>query len=479
METSTILSKRYPSRTRPTACRASRKTATEQIDLAVRGGLVVTSDGERRADIAVTGERISAIGDVGPAPREIDARGKLVLPGCVDLHTHLASTPTFTPLDDFEHGTRAAIAGGVTTVVSMVYQEEGSLRRGIERAMRDAERSLADFAFHVVVTDPSESARAEIPALVRDGHAGFKVFMVSPRFVERRDDYRLLLAAASAAGALVAIHAEDHAIVAARTAELHASGRTGVEHFPASRPVEAEVKAVREAVELAAATSAAIYLVHLSSRGALDVVREGKGRARVFGEARPLYLYLTRAQFDRPDAALWVGQPPLREPGDIDAVWAALTDGTLDTVGTDHIPHTRAAKLAPGLTFDKIPPGVSNLETLLPMLYSEGVRKGRLTLARMVEVLATAPARIAGMYPRKGALAVGSDADIVVFDPEARRTVRAADMHSACDYDPYEGWDVTGWPEIVIARGEVVFDRRQLRPAPGRGEFIARAALAH
>jgi dihydropyrimidinase len=446
------------------------------IDLAIRGGTVVTPEGQRRADVAIEGERISAIGDVGPASREIDARGKLVLPGCVDLHTHLASTPTFTPLDDFEHGTRAAIAGGVTTVVSMVYQEDGSLGRGIERAIRDASRSLADFAFHVVVTDPSEAARAEIPSLVREGHAGLKVFMVSPRFVERRDDYGLLVRAAAEAGAVVAIHAEDHATVAARTAELHASGKTGVEHFPASRPVEAEVKAVAEAVDLAAVTKAAIYLVHLSSREALDALRDGRQRARVFGETRPLYLYLTRAQFDRPDAALWVGQPPLREAGDVDAIWAALADGTLDTVGTDHIPHTRAAKLAPGLSFDKIPPGVSNLETLLPMLYSEGVRKGRLSLARMVEVLATGPARIAGMYPRKGVAAVGSDADLVVFDPEERRAIRATDLHSACDYDPYEGWDVIGWPEVVLLRGEVAFERGVIRAKSGRGRFVPRSA---
>ena len=434
-------------------------------------------DGVRQVDIGVEGGRIAAVGEVGRAKLEIDARGKLVLPGCVDLHTHLASTPTFTPLDDFEHGTRAAIAGGVTTVVSMVYQEDGSLRRGIERGLRDAERSLADFAFHVVVTDPSGTARAEIPALMRDGHAGLKVFMVSPRFVERRDDYRLLLRAASEAGAVVAVHAEDHAIVATRTAELHASGRTGVEHFPESRPVEAEVKAVAEAIDLAATTEATIYLVHLSSRQALETVREGKRRARVFGETRPLYLYLTRAQFDRPDAALWVGQPPLREADDVDAVWSALADGTLDTVGTDHIPHTRAAKLAAGLSFDQVPPGVSNLETLLPMLYSEGVRKGRLTLARMVEVLATAPARIAGMFPRKGVLAAGSDADVVIFDPEMRRTIRAGELHSACDYDPYEGWDVTGWPELVLLRGEVAFERGITRAKPGRGRFVPRSAL--
>jgi len=446
-------------------------------DIAIRGGTVVASEGERRADIAIDGERISGIGDVGTASREIDARGKLVLPGCVDLHTHLASTPTFNPLDDFEHGTRAAIAGGVTTVVSMVYQEDGSLRRGIERGLRDAERSLADFAFHVVVTDPSAAARAEVTGLVREGHAGLKIFMVSPRYTERRDDYRRLLQAASEAGAVVAVHAEDHAIVAARTAELHASGRTAVRHFPESRPVEAEVKAVREAIALAERTDAAIYLVHLSSRAAVDALRDGKRRGRVFGETRPLYLYLTRAQFDRPDAALWVGQPPLREADDVDAVWTALADGSLDTVGTDHIPHTRAAKLAPGLSFDQIPPGVSNLETLLPMLFSEGVRKKRIRLSRLVEVLATAPARIAGMYPRKGALAVGSDADVVIFDPEAHRTVHATDLHSACDYDPYEGWAVTGWPEVVLSRGEIVFDHGDIRARPGRGSFVPRSAM--
>jgi dihydropyrimidinase len=370
------------------------------------------------------------------------------------------------------------VAGGVTTVVSMVYQEDGSLRRGIERGLRDAERSLADYAFHVVVTDPGEPARAEVADLVRDGHAGLKVFMVTPRFVERREDYALLLRAAADAGALVAMHAEDHAIVAERTAALHAAGHTGVEHFPESRPVEAEVKAVHEAIALAERTGAAIYLVHLSSRAALDALRDGKRRARVFGETRPLYLYLTRAQFARSDAALWVGQPPLRESDDVAAVWSALADGTLDTVGTDHIPHTRAAKLAPGLSFDQIPPGVSNLETLLPMLYSEGVRKGRITLSRLVEVLASVPARVGGMYPRKGALVVGADADVVIFDPEARRIVHAADLHSACDYDPYEGWDVTGWPEVVLSRGDVVFERGEIQAAAGRGRFVRRSAAA-
>ena len=402
-----------------------------------------------------------------------------MLPGCVDLHTHLASTPTWQPLDDFERGTRAAVAGGVTTVVAMVYQENGSLRAGIERGLRDAARSIADFAFHVVVSDPSAAARAEIPGLVREGHAGLKVFMVSPDFAARTAEYLAAYRAAAEAGALVAVHAEDHALIAKRTAELHAAGRVGVEWFPESRPPEAEEIAVRAAVTHARETGAAIYLVHLSSRGALAALREARSAGyRVHGETRPLYLYLTRERFRRPDAALWVGQPPLREPEDVEAVWVALADGTLDTVGTDHIPRLRAEKLAPGLSFDRISPGVSNLETLLPMLYSEGVVRGRLTLARLVEVLATAPARIAGMYPRKGVIAEGSDADVIVFDPNARRIVRAAELHSACDYDPYEGWNVTGWPEVVLSRGEAVFERGTVLGRPGRGRLVPRAPYA-
>ena len=427
------------------------------------------------SDVGVKDGRIAAIGDVPRAAREIDATGKLLLPGCVDLHTHLASTPTFTPLDDFEHGTRAAIAGGVTTVCSMVYQD-GTLRAGIERGLRDAERSLADFAFHLVVTDPNDAAIAELPSLARDGHTGLKVFMVAPRFDERITDYVRLLRAAGIAGMLVAVHAEDHRVVARATAELHAAGHDAVRYFPESRPPEAEDVALRSAAQLSAQTGAAMYFVHLSSRVALAALADAKARGlKVYGETRPLYLYFTRERFERPDAALWVGQPPLRDGEDVDAMWRALQDGLIDTVGTDHYPHTRAAKLAPGLAFDRVPPGVANLETLLPMLYSEGVRKDRITLERMVDVLATAPARIAGLRG-KGEVAVGNDADIVVFDPERTRTIRASEMHSACDYDPYEGWEVTGWPTLTLLRGQTAYADGEIIAKPGLGRLVLRQA---
>ena len=359
----------------------------------------------------------------------------------------------------------------------MVYQE-GTLRAGIERGLRDAERALADFAFHVVVTDPSDAAIGELPALAREGHAGIKVFMVAPRFDERITDYVRLLRTAAEAGVLVAVHAEDHQVVARATAALHAAGNDAVRYFPESRPAEAEDVAIRSAAQLAAKTGASIYLVHLSSRAALAALAEAKARGvRIYGETRPLYLYLTRELFERPNAALWVGQPPLRERADIDAMWTALASGLVDTVGTDHYPHRRAAKLDPTLAFDRVPPGVPNLETLLPMLFSEGVRRGRLTIERLVGVLATTPARIAGLRG-KGEIAVGSDADLVIFDPELRRTIRAADLHSACDYDPYEGWEVTGWPTHTILRGAIAYVNGEIVASPGAGRFVPRDPVA-
>ncbi len=437
----------------------------------------MTARGSRRVDVGVHAGRIESVGQVGAAEREFDARGLLVLPGCVDMHTHLASTPSWAPLDGFATGTRAAIAGGVTTVLSMVYQEDGSLRRGIERALRDAAASVADYSFHIVVVDPSPSAIAELPGLVRDGHAGLKVFLVSKQFTERTAEFLELYAAARTNGMVVAVHAEDHRLIADATAALHMAGKTGVRHFPESRPVEAEVVAVRQAMRHADSTGAPLYLVHLSSRRAVAELAEAKSRGvRVYGETRPLYLYLTRERFDRDDAALWVGQPPLRESDDVAAIWAALADQTLDCVATDHIPRTKAQKLAPGLSFDQIPPGVANLETLLPMLYSEGVRKGRLSVERLVDVLAGTPARIAGLAS-KGEIVVGKDADLVLFDPERTRTVRAAELHSASDYDPYEGWEVTGWPSTVLLRGVVAYDG-EIRVPPGTGRFVARSASA-
>jgi dihydropyrimidinase len=453
------------------------------MDLAIRGGTVVTASGVFAADIGVAGETIVQVGGAVPvAAREIDAAGKLVLPGCVDIHTHLTSFAGRRPLDDFASGTRAAAAGGVTTVCDFAHQADGEgLRPAVERALTDGKDSLIDFTFHAVLRDPNPQALADIPDLVADGVAGLKVFMSQSRFTHRVNDYLQALRVAGRAGALTAVHAEDESIIALRTRELLAAGRRGVEWFPASRPPLAEEIAVRRAVAFAEAAEAPIYLVHLSCRGALAGLREARARGLpVYGETRPIYLYLTREVYSLPDneGAKYVGQPPLRTREDVSAVWDALRTGDLSTVCTDHIPYTAATKKDPAHTFATIPPGMANLETLLPMLYSEGVRRGRISLPRLVELVATNPARIAGLAPRKGSIAPGADADLVIFDPHRVRRIRAEEMHSAADYDVFEGRRVTGWPVMTIARGEVIFADGTVTGQPGRGRFVPRTRFS-
>lgn len=453
------------------------------MDMAIRNGTVVTVSGNFRADVGVDGGRIVQVGGAVPdAAREIDAAGMLVLPGCVDIHTHLSSFAGRQPLDDFEHGTRAAAAGGVTTICDFAHQADGEgLRPALDRAMADGKRSIIDYTFHSILRDPNDQALGDIPDLASGGHAGLKVFMSQSRFTKRVNEYVQALRIAGRAGALTAVHAEDESIISQVTDELLAAGKRGVEWFPASRPPLAEEIAVRRAVAFAEVTEAPIYLVHLSSVGALDGLREARRRGLpVYGETRPIYLYLTREVFDLPDneGAKFVGQPPLRDREDIDAIWDALRTGDLSTVCTDHIPYHTATKKDPAHTFATIPPGMSNLETLLPMVHSEGVLKGRISLERMVAVLATNPARIAGLAPRKGSIAPGADADIVVFDPATTRTIRAEEMHSAADYDVFEGWQVTGWPALTISRGEIIFENGTVTGQPGRGQFIPRARFS-
>jgi dihydropyrimidinase len=453
------------------------------VDLAIRNGAIVSATGTFAADIGVDGGRVVQVGGAVPdANHEIDATDRLILPGCVDIHTHLSAANIAPPLDDFVTGTHAAAAGGVTTVCDFAWQTEGgSLLEALEAARADAAaKSLIDFTFHTVLRDPHDQAIAELDAVAGAG-AGLKIFMSASRFDHRADRYLRALQAAGQAGILTAIHAEDASIIALRTAELLAAGKTGPEHFPDSRPVLAEAVAVERAIAYAEAAAAPIYLVHLSSAAAIAPVTEARRRGLpVFAETRPIYLYLTDERFAEPDrrGALYVGQPPLRPASDVDAIWRAMRGGQIDTICTDHIPYTAEQKLDPALDFTRIPPGVSNLETLLPMVYSEGVRGGHITLTRMVEVLAANPARLAGLAPRKGAIAPGADADIVVFDPNRTRTIRASEMHSACDYDVFEGRSVTGWPETTISRGEVIFDAGHILGTPSRGQFIPRSRFA-
>ncbi len=455
------------------------------VELVIRGGTVVTADARMVADIGVAEGVIVQIGGDLRASRELDATGKLVLPGGVDAHVHLSTPPdgaaepgeTTAPrwVDDFTSGSAAALAGGITTLGNMTFPAEGerplaALARE-ETAVRA--QAIADIFLHPVIADATPETLDEIPRLPDVGCASIKIFMVAPDFDAHAADYCQAIRRADSAGLLTLLHCEDHALIQDATERLMASGRADVRHYDEACPIVSEVVAVQRAVAIAEATGAPIYIVHLSSARALDACTEAQARGLpVYVETRPLYLHLTRERLREPDGAKYIGQPPLRERSDIEALWAGLRQGTIHTVCTDHAPWSLAAKLDPDLTVANARPGVENLQTLRPMLYSEGVRTGRISLERFVALTATNAARLFGLYPRKGTIAVGGDADLVVFDPELTRTVDRAMLKSNADYSVYEGWTVTGWPVVTIRRGEEVFRDGAILGAAGSGTLL-------
>ncbi|MFN8559598.1 MAG: amidohydrolase family protein [Dehalococcoidia bacterium] len=392
-----------------------------------------------------------------------------------------AGSPMLRPrADDFLHGSRAAAAGGVTTVCDFAYQTEGgSLRAALDLATGHAtERSCIDFSFHAVIADPSAAAIDEVAGLVDAGFPTFKFFMPRPAFQSRGGDYLRFFRRVAESGGLAFMHCEDASIIDYCVHSLLDAGKTELKHYPASRPREVEISATARAMQMAAATGVPMYIVHLSCEGALNETRAARARGLpIYVETRPIYLYLTEERFAQGDreAAKYVGIPPLRNQHDMDVLWDALRLGDIQTVCTDHVGYGMEGKYREDDTFNTVPAGMSNLETLLPMLYSEGVGKGRITVERFVELISTNPAKLTGLYPRKGAIAPGSDADLCILDPAKQVTIRAEQMHSACDYDVYEGFQITGWPVMTISRGEVIFRDGEVIGAAGRGRVIPRA----
>ncbi|HUY99539.1 MAG TPA: amidohydrolase family protein [Thermomicrobiaceae bacterium] len=450
-------------------------------DLVVRGGLAVTAAGTTRADIGIQGGRIAQIGGEMTGTREIDAVEHLVLPGAIDPHVHLTDPGDDGGelwVDDFASGTAAALAGGITTVGNMTFLRADELP--LDALAREGELAgelaASDVILHPVLVDPRPVVRDQIPLLRERGHNSIKFFMSMPAFDQQVLAYLEATARAGEAGMITMIHCEDLAIIEWSTQRLLAAERRSIRHYPESRPVISEVVATERAVAFAAATGAPVYVVHLSSSAALDVCRRAQSRGLpVYVETRPLYLHLTRERFEEADGGKYVGQPPLRDPADVADLWVGLQQGALHVVGSDHAPWKLADKTDPAHGVDDVRPGVENLETQLAMLYSEGVRTGRLSLERLVEVTSTNAAKLFGLYPRKGTIAVGSDADLVILDPRLTRTV-GAPRHSRADYSVYAGWSVTGWPVLTVRRGQVVYEDGQVLARPGSGEMPERGA---
>ena len=384
-------------------------------------------------------------------------------------------------VDDFWTGSLAAIAGGITTIGNMTFTLPGeSMAAAIAREMAGASaEAAADWFLHPVLAALSDSTAAEIASLAEDGHPSIKVFLSDPDHAAGTPGLAAAIAAAGQAGSLTLVHCEDAGMLARAGRELIGSGHGAVRHFPDARPVSAEVEAVDQAIDLARQTGAPVYIVHLSSAAALDRCRQARAAGLpVYVETRPLYLHLTRERFEEPDAAKYVGAPPLRTQSDRDALWRGLAAGEIDTVCSDHAPWTLADKLDPALDVMTARQGVADLETLMPMLFSEGVVAGRISLDRFVELTSANAARLFGLYPRKAAIAVGSDADLTLWDPQKRMTIDGSRMRSRAGYSVYDGWTVQGWPRFVIRRGQVVLADGSSLAQPGQGQWIRRPRAA-
>ncbi len=459
-------------------------TRPQQADeLTIRGGTVVTATGSQRADVAINHGVVSDIGpSLGRAARDIDATGLLVLPGAVDIHTHIdtAVSPTARSADDWYSGTVAAACGGVTTVVDYVRQDEGepllgSVARWLDRA---ADRALVDYGFHIVPASFGSATLEQIPPLIAAGYPSIKIFMS----VVSDQDMRRAMSVLAASGGLAMVHAEDRAIRERAYARLREQGRATARAWPEARPREGEAAAAARAVECCAATGCPTYLVHLSCAESVGIARGGKSRGlALFAETRPCYLLLTEERYRDPAPGYlqFTGYPPLRTSGDVDAVWNGVIDGTIDAIGSDHLSWTLDQKSAGDRDIDALLVGLPALETEVRALFSAGVSSGRITAERFVEITSTAPAQIAGLFPKKGTLAPGSDADVVLIDPDRRETIRAADMHGGAGHEPLDGFACIGWPVMTLSRGEVVAEDGRPRGDAGRGSHLRRPAFYH
>jgi dihydropyrimidinase len=454
-------------------------------DMIVRGGTVATVGGSRRADLAVEGGRIAAIGtDLGADAREVvDAAGLLVLPGVVDVHTHTRVATDAEP-DRFFQDSVAAAFGGTTTFLA--FNNPGTGPSGApSRALLDGLRdwrartvgdAAVDYAVSLVVTPFQDDPVAEIPAAVEVGVPTFKVFMV---YDFGLDDRRLFhaLAMAGASGGMLEVHCENAVVLEALTARHLAAGETAPRFHATSRPPYVEAEATARAIAYARAARAPLYVVHLSCEAALAAVRVGQAEGMaIFAETCPHYLTLDESRYLRPpeEAARYIISPPLRAASEPDRLWAGVADGALSLIATDHVPDRAAVeKQSWRESFDRISNGGPGIETLLTLIYSEGVARGRISLERMVDLLSTTPARLFGLTA-KGALEVGRDADLVLFDPAAPWILRQAELHHSSDYTPYEGREVVGAVRSVAVRGSWVVRDGAFVGRRGYGRFVER-----
>ena len=455
----------------------------------VKGGCVVCATDSYVADVAIANGKVAALGADLPtqnAGQVLNASGKLVLPGGIDVHTHLDMPfGGTTSADDFETGTRAAAFGGTTTLVDFAIQYKGQpLRQAFDTWMGKASgKAVCDYAFHCIMTDISGGQLAEMNDLVHEGVTSFKLFMAYPG-VFMLDDGSIFkaLQMTSENGGLVCMHAENGSAIDVIVQQALAEGKKAPKYHALTRPTTAEAEATARAIALAEMAGAPIYIVHLSCNDALEKVREARDRGLpVYAETCPQYLYLSLENFDAPgfEGAKYVFTPPLREKWHQERLWNGLKRDHLQVVSTDHCPFCFKEQKELGRDdFTKIPNGGPGVEHRLSLIYSGGVAGGRFSVNRFVELVSTTPAKLFGLYPRKGTIAVGSDADLVIFDPKRKHTISAKTHHMRVDYSMFEGIEVTGMPDVVLSRGRVVVEGDKFLGRAGQGEFLRRSTYA-
>ena len=458
-----------------------------EFDLVIKGGTIATAVDTYAADIAIRDGRIVALGyDFGSAKREIDAGGMLVLPGGIDAHCHIeqiSSTGLMTA-DDFYSGSVSAAFGGNTTFLPFAAQHRGQNLRDVVKAAHEAAgpKAVIDYAFHLIISDPNESVLGqELPALIMEGYTSFKVYLTYAQL--KISDRQMLdvLSLARTHGAMTMVHAENDDVINWLSERLLTRGNVAPQFHAVAHAQIAESEASRRAIDLARLVDARMLIVHVSAPEAAEAILLARNKGLpIYGETCPQYLFLTAKDLDRDgmEGAKFCCSPPPRDTAGQEAIWRGLTNGTFQVFSSDHAPYRfdKSGKFSagPNPTFKKIANGIPGIETRMPLLFSEGVGKGRLTLNEFVALTSTNAAKIYGLHPRKGTIAVGSDADIAIWDPKWERTISQSILHDNMDYTPYEGMKVTGWPRIVISRGRITVEDETLQVERGSGIFLER-----
>jgi dihydropyrimidinase len=461
--------------------KGTRRMDANSFDLVIHGGTLVTAALTIQSDVGISGERIAAVGPGLEGKSVIEARGMLVLPGAVDPHVHLEMpVGPIRSSDDWFTGTRAAACGGTTTVIDFVEPEpQERLEQALGARLSLAQgKAVIDFGLHMTITNNDRQTLDEIPVLCEAGCTSFKTYLTYEGFRLSDPVFLDVLSAVRQSGGIVLVHAENDAIIEYRKKLFRSGKKTAPKYHALSRPPIAEAEAIQRSLALAQVASARIYVVHTSTALGVEALHAARGRGVVaYGETCPQYLLLTDRELARPGlaGAKYVCSPPLRSAADNARLWQALAEDDLQTVGTDHCPFFYSGQKDLGReTYEKIPGGLPGIESRLALLYQFGVRAGRLSLKRWVEVCCTNPAKIFGLYPKKGSLEPGADADLVIFDPDRRVTLSTTTLHEQVDYTPYNGYKLQGYPVMTLLRGKVIANDGRFTGELGQGHYLVR-----